>query len=265
MDTEKELKIATEEMKLRGFSKKTIKSYCYHIKDFLEYCGCYNKERKRDYILYLIERKLHSSTVRLASAAIDFYIINVKNDTSYKVPIPKRKKKLPNILTKEQIGAMIKSTINLKHRMIIELLYSSGLRLSELISLNVEDLDQKNGTIRVRQGKGSKDRITIISKPLASRIMEFKQFGRLFEGRNGSYSPKSVQLVLEKAAKNAGIRQKVTPHMLRHSFATHLLEKGVDIRYIQDLLGHSRLQTTQIYTHIANTRIKGIENPLDDI
>ncbi|MFH1637016.1 MAG: site-specific tyrosine recombinase/integron integrase [Candidatus Woesearchaeota archaeon] len=265
MDSEKELQTAKEEMKIRGFSPKTIKSYSYHIRDFLEYCGCYNKERKREYILYLINRKLDSSTVRLASAAIDFHIINVKNDTSHKVPIPKRKKRLPNVITKEQIKAMIQATTNLKHRLIIELLYSSGVRLSELIHLKVEDIGQNNGTIRVRQGKGSKDRITIISKLLALRIMEFKHSGRVFEGRNGRYSPKSVQLVLEKAAGKAAIRQKVTPHMLRHSFATHLLEKGVDIRYIQDLLGHERLQTTQIYTHVANTKIKGIENPLDGI
>lgn len=251
------------EMRLRGFSPRTVKSYTYHITDFLEYCGQYDKTRKREYLLYLISQKKDPNTVRLAAAAIDFYIKKVKKEQPEIVELPKRRNRLPDTLTKEQIKAMINALTNIKHQLIIEVLYSSGLRLSELINICIEDIDFKDHIIRVRQGKGNKDRLTIISKQTAAKLKDFKKTGRIFEGRKGKYSAKSVQLVLENAAKKAGITQKVTPHMLRHSFATHLLEQGVDIRYIQALLGHSRLQTTQIYTHVAKTQITSIQSPLD--
>lgn len=252
-----------EEMKLRGFSPKTVKAYSYHIRDFLEYCGQYEKQKKREYILYLLNRGLDSSSIRLAAASIDFYIRNIQHETPEEVPLPKRKKQLPEVLTKQQIILMIKSLNNIKHQIIIELLYSSGIRLSELLNLNMEDIDFENNTLRVRQGKGNKDRVTIISKNTAARLRDFKSHGRILEGRNGKYSAKSVQLVIDNAAKKASIMQKVTPHILRHSFATHLLESGVDIRYIQMLLGHSKLETTSIYTHVANSKLKNITSPLD--
>ena len=253
----------TTEMKLRGFSQRTMKSYIYHVNDFLEYCGQYDKCRKKEYILYLISQGKDPNTVRLAAAAIDFYTKAVIKEMPEHIELPKRKKRLPDVLTKEQIKAMINALTNIKHQLIIEILYSSGLRLSELIDLHTEDINFEDSIIRVRQGKGSKDRLTIISKQTASKIKQFKKAGYIFEGRNGKYSAKSVQLVLENAARKAGIMQKVTPHMLRHSFATHLLEQGIDIRYIQALLGHSRLQTTQIYTHVAKTQLTSIKNPLD--
>ena len=145
------------EMMLRGFSPRTIKSYTYHIHDFLEYCGQHDKTRKREYLLYLISQGKDSNTVRLAAAAIDFYIKKVKKEQPEIVELPKRKKRLPDVLAKEQIKAMINALINIKHQLIIEVLYSSGLRLSELINIRVEDIDFENSIIRVRQGKGSKD------------------------------------------------------------------------------------------------------------
>jgi len=252
-----------EEMRLRGFSPKTIKAYCYHINDFLEYCGNYEKQKKREYMLYLLSKGKDENTVRLAAAAIDFYIRNTLKEAPDKVPLPKRKKQLPDVLAKEQIMSMIDSLSNIKHQIAIELLYSSGMRLSELLNLKIEDIDFENNTLKVRQGKGAKDRITIISRNTALKIRKFKPAGKVLEGRNGKYSAKSVQLIINNAARKAGIKQKVTPHMLRHSFATHLLESGIDIRYIQMLLGHSRLETTQIYTRVANSKIKGIKSPLD--
>lgn len=253
----------TAEMKLRGLSPRTIRSYTYHVHDFLEYCGQYDKARKREYLLYLISQNKDPNTVRLAAAAIDFYIKKIKKEQPESVELPKRKKRLPDVLTKEQIKSMINALTNIKHQLVIEVLYSSGLRLSELMNIRVEDINFENNIIRVNQGKGNKDRLTIISKQTAARLKDFKKIGYIFEGRNGKYSAKSIQLVLEKAAKKAGIVQRVTPHMLRHSFATHLLEQGVDIRYIQALLGHSRLQTTQIYTHVAKTQLTSIQSPLD--
>ena len=254
---------AIEEMKLRGFSPKTIKAYCYHIKDFLEYCGSYQKAKKREYLLYLLAKNKDENTVRLVAASIDFYARAVLRETPEEVPLPKRKKHLPEVLTKEQITLMIKSLTNIKHQIVVELLYSSGMRLSELINLCIEDIDFENNLVRIKQGKGNKDRISIISKNTALKIANFKAAGRILEGRNGKYSAKSIQKIIATAAKKAGIKQKVTPHMLRHSFATHLLESGVSIRHIQMLLGHSSLKTTQIYTHVASHTIKNIKSPLD--
>ncbi len=263
MDTETEQKLK-DEVRIRGFSSRTLKTYLYYINDFVEYSkGVASK--KREYLLYLIERGRDPNTVRLASAAIDFYIINLLKQTPEQVPLPKREKKLPYVLSAQEIRKMIESASNIKHRIIIELLYSTGIRLSELLELKVEDIDFEGSTIRVRHGKGKKDRITIISKPLASRIKAIKDNGSILEGRKGKYSVKSVQLVLEKAARCAGIKKKVTPHMLRHSFATHLLETGTDLRHIQALLGHSELKTTQIYTHVAAKKLSAIPNPLDRI
>jgi integrase/recombinase XerD len=165
---------------------------------------------------------------------------------------------------------MIELTKNIKHKLLIMLLYSSGLRLSEIRKLRIQDLDPRNNTIRVNQGKGNKDRLTIFSSRIKEELLDYicslkEPEIYLFPGRKGTLSVKSIQLIISKAAKRAQIIQKVTPHMLRHSFATHILEEGVDIRYIQALLGHSRLETTQIYTKVSKMNIKNFPNPLDFI
>ncbi|MBS3176455.1 tyrosine-type recombinase/integrase [Candidatus Woesearchaeota archaeon] len=252
-----------EEMRLRGFSPRTIKTYLCHVNDFLRYCGQYDAAKKRGYLLSLIVRGLNENSVRLASAAIDFYIQTVRKEQAPFVPLPRRRTRLPNVLSKERIMTMINALENPKHKLIIELLYSCGFRLSELLNLKKDDIDFENNVVRIHQGKGAKDRITVISKKLAEKIDHLVEKGLILTGRNGKYSQKSVELVIIKAAKKAGIGQNVTPHMLRHSFATHLLEQGTDIRFIQELLGHARLQTTQVYTHVASHKLKNIKNPLD--
>ncbi len=250
-------------MILRGFSKRTIKSYTYHITDFLNYSKTYLPEKKREYILYLINKGLSRESIRLASSAIDFYTRVILKQEPIKIPLPKKKKKLPNTLSKDQIKMMITSLNNIKHQLIIEILYSSGIRLNELRNLKYEDIDFEKNIIRINQGKGAKDRITILSSKTANKIKQFCDTGYILKGRKGKYSAKSIQSAIDNAAKKAGIKQQVTPHMLRHSFATHLLESGVDIRYIQALLGHSSIRTTQVYTKIAKTRLLSIKNPLD--
>lgn len=266
-DLEFWLKKTKEELDLKGFSPKTKKAYSYHIKDFLNYCNNDFHEKKKEYILYLISKKLSSESVRLASASIDFFLRNVANLKTEKISLPIRKKSLPHVLSKDEIVKMINSTFNIKHKLIIELLYSCGLRVSELINLKYEDVDFKNRIIRINKGKGSKDRITIVSSKTLRKLKSFGSVnnltGKIFLGRNGKYSVKSVQKVLENAANKSKIKKKVTPHMLRHSFATHLLENGTDLRYIQALLGHARLDTTQIYTRVAKNNLKNIKNPLD--
>lgn len=243
-----------KEMQLRGFSKSTIKAYVYH----------YNRFRgsglsRDDYVLSLIEKGFASSSVRLVSAAIQFFT-GFRNE----VFIPKKEKRLPVVLSKTEINKMINALNNMKHRLVVALLYSSGLRLSELINLKVSDINIVDNTIHLKRAKGKKDRITILSKKCKSMIKKFVP-GKiyLFEFNGKKYSYKSVQEIVARAAKLAGIKKHVTPHTLGHSFATHLLEAGVDIRYIQKLLGHSRLQTTQIYAHVANTDIKRIKSPFD--
>ena len=157
---------------------------------------------------------------------------------------------------------MIEATDNEKHKIIVEMLYSSGLRLQELINLKYEHIDFENKIIYVKLGKGQKDRITLIGQRVLDRL-DKQGSSYVLKGRKGKYSKHSVQLVVQKLAKEAGIKQQVTPHLLRHSFAIHLLENGTDIRYIQALLGHQRLETIQVYTKVAKHNLKNISNPLD--
>lgn len=212
----------------------------------------------------MIQGKKDANTIRLASAAIDFYTKTILKKIPHFIYIPKKKQTLPHVLTKEQIKAMINNTQNIKHKLIIELLYSAGLRVSELRNLKFENINFEHNTIRIKQGKGSKDRITIVSKVTMKKLHILCDSGYVLKGRKGKYSIKSIRKVVDQAAKRTGIKQKVTPHMLRHSFATHLLEAGTDIRYIQALLGHNRLQTTQIYTRVAHTKLQQIVSPLDE-
>jgi integrase/recombinase XerD len=212
--------------------------------------------------VFLSSKGFDPETIRLASAAIDFYVRNVRNDLPVKVDIPKRRKSLPRLVSRLHVRSMIDLTINPKHRLVVETLYSTGMRLNELRHLRFEDI-QDNGSIIIRRSKGGKDRITIISRELVSRLKSLGSTGIIFRGRNGMYDERSIQEIIVQAARRASISFKVTPHMLRHSFATHLLEDGVDIRTIQKLLGHSRLQTTQVYTHVVDANITSVHNPLD--
>jgi site-specific recombinase XerD len=185
------------------------------------------------------------------------------------VPYQKKEKKLPKVFSKIKIKELIGEIDNLKHKLIVELFYSSGLRLQELVDLKREDIDFDRNLIYVRLGKGKKDRVTLLSEFIKKDLLRYYskyEFGSkyLFEGRSGGkYGKKSVQKILERFSKKVGIR--ITPHMLRHSFATHLLEAGTDIRYIQKLLGHSDLKTTEIYTYVSKKGLEGIKSPLDNL
>jgi site-specific recombinase XerD len=163
---------------------------------------------------------------------------------------------------------MIDLTTNQKHKCIIKLLYGCGLRLSELLNLKITDIDSGNMVVHIQNSKGNKDRVVMLSNQLLQDLREYflvyKPKEYLIEGQGGGiYSEKSVQNVVKDAAKRAGIKKQVTPHVLRHSFATHLLENGTDIRYIQQLLGHSSIKTTEIYTHITDISKSKIKSPLD--
>ncbi len=262
-------RLIIEECRLRGYSQRTIESYVYHVGRFLA-----SQKSPRDYLLFHISNGKANETIRSIGFAIKFYLEILKkgvpeiDDILSSIPNSKREEKLPVILSKEEILKMIMSTKNLNHRLIIQIGYAAGLRVSEIISLQWKDIDFSRDTIHIKNAKGKKDRIVMLSHKIkeALQSLDNERTGFVFKtNRNGRYTQRAIQKVIENAAKNAGIIKKISPHTLRHSFATHLLEQGIDIRYIQTLLGHSKLQTTQIYTHVANNKIKNIKSPLDTL
>lgn len=188
-----------------------------------------------------------------------------------KIHRPKREKAIPNVLSKEEIKAILEAPKNLKHKAMLSMIYSCGLRRSELLNLRPNDIDSKRNVVIIRQSKGKKDRIT----PLSPKILEllrdyYKEYSPkiyLFEGqeKNTQYSARSLEEVLKKSIKLATIKKPVTLHWLRHSYATHLLESGTDLRYIQELLGHNSSKTTEIYTHVSTKNIQQIKSPFDDL
>ena len=174
------------------------------------------------------------------------------------------------MLSKDEVKAIMDATHNLKHKCLLGLIYSGGLRVGEAIKLKINDIDSKRMLIHIKGAKGKKDRYTLLSKGFLSLLRtyykEFKPKVYLFEGQgNDQYSSSSAQSVLRRSVQVSGIKKKVTLHTLRHSFATHLLENGTDIRYIQELLGHNSPKTTMIYTHVTENSLKNINNPFDDL
>ena len=256
---------------LKGFSQQTIKSYYYNVKKFLEFLDKSRLNPSNDSVKsYFLTLNLSINSMRLKYASLRFFFSEVlkKPFTTNEIPIKKKEKILPKVISKEKIKKMIESTGNLKHKLIIKLIYSSGLRLQELIDLKRKNIDFDRNLIYIIKGKGKKDRITLISENLRLDLLKYYSnynFSTeyIFEGRNGKYTKKSVQKVLDSLSKKIGT--KITPHMLRHSFATHLLEQGTDIRHIQKLLGHSDLSTTEIYTKVSNKDLSNIKSPLANL
>ena len=204
--------------------------------------------------------------------AIKFYYERVLKGErkTYLIDRPKKEKTLPTVLNEEEIKLLLNKTENLKHKAILMMAYSAGLRLGELINMKIKDIDSKRMQIRVEQAKGKKDRYTILSNKMLAILREYfvryKPNEWLFEGeKGGQYSARSIQKVAKLSATKAGIKKNVGVHTLRHTFATHLLENGTDLRYIQSLLGHESSKTTEIYTHITTKGFDQIKNPLDQL
>lgn len=261
---------------LKGYTDKTKKAYIGHIRRFLEdkkkKAEDLNREDVEGYIYYLlVEQKNSHAFVNQALSAIKicFEHILKKGKLLYDLPRPKKERKLPNILSQSEILAIFDSVSNLKHKSILFLTYSAGLRVGEVVRLKVSDIDSERMLIHVRQGKGRKDRYTILSEVALDMLRRYAYAIRpkdwLFPGGNNVeyISERSVQKVFEAASRKAKINKKVTVHSLRHSFATHLLEGGTDLRYIQELLGHSSSKTTEIYTHVTQANLTKIKSPLD--
>ncbi len=247
----------SEELKLRKYSRMTEKSYLSIIRNFIK-----SELGPREFLLEYSDKS--RSYIRSAYFALKFFhekVLNQKFDE--KIPLAKNKGKLPIVLNKDEVNKMFESTINLKHRLVLMFLYYSGIRVNEIVNLKWEDIDFKRGTIHIKTAKGEKERVVFFHEKLKSFIEYFnlKKEGFVFLSNFGKkYDKRTVQTIVKNASRKAGISKKVAPHILRHSFATHLLEAGADIRHIQKLLGHTNLQTTQVYTHVANKDIKKLAN-----
>ena len=263
-----------QELRIRGFSPKTIKSYVLYNKLFLQFTDKSPKlvtnDDIRQYLISLKDKDCANSTLNVALNALKFYYRQIlKRKFFFDIKGAKKTNYLPTILSKEEIERMLEKTTNPKHNFLISLMYSAGLRVSETIKIRMCDFDLDRKMIMVRQGKGGKDRCTLLSEKLIPTLQKQltlkKPNDYLFTGAGGQghLTAESAEKIVKKAVELAGIAKKVSCHSLRHSFATHLLEAGTSIRYIQELLGHARLETTQIYTRVANTNLQTIKSPLD--
>ena len=266
------LEIIHKEMSLRNYSRHTIDAYS---RVYVDLYKKYNKPLRqltsaeiKDFLYQKQQAKLSSQTISLIANAINYLFTNIYADTNYeRLRHPKKTNKLPVILTRAEIERILAQTKNTKHRTMMALAYAGGLRVSEVIHLRVRDVDCAEMTITVRQGKGKKDRLTVLSPKLIADIQQLiagKDGGRLvFESeRGGALTTETAQKIFQHCLHKAGVQKPATFHSLRHSFATHLLENGVDVRYVQELLGHANIRTTQIYTHVTNPMLKNIKSPL---
>lgn len=270
--------VMLEKLQMMRYSANTIEVYKQSFEEFINY---YHTKRIDDitepeiiaYMRYLVqERGVSASSQNQSVNAIKFYYEKVKGGARkfYQLERPLKETKLPTVLSVEEVQALISSTQNLKHRVMIMLCYSAGLRLSELLNLKPGDIDSDRMQIKIKGAKGKKDRYTLLSAKLLPLLRDYYQQyhpkAYLFEGeKGGMYSERSMQTLVRDALKRAKIAKHATVHTLRHSFATHLLENGTDLRYIQNLLGHSSSKTTEVYTHVTSKALSGIKSPLDSL
>src|SRR3989344_85558 len=272
-----ELKKFKQELLVAGYSAQTIKMYETYARLFFEFAKKPAEQVERgDIISFMAEMKekhnVSNATLALALSALKFFFHTFLHRKIIEdIKVPKKAKKLPVVLTKEELKALFKATKHGRNRLILEFLYSTGCRVSEASKLRVDDLELEEGIARVKGGKGNKDRIIVLSKQWISDIKRYlkkkkKKSEFVFSKKNAKpISSDSIQRIVKEAAEKAGIAKEVTPHKLRHSFATHLLESGENIRKIQELLGHSNLSTTQIYTQVSTEELRKVVSPLDKL
>lgn len=266
------LKKSRNELKLKNYSTSTIDNYLRYIKEYLFFVknkdfNCKNNAVK-SFLLNKKEKELSASTINLSLNAVKFLYRNVlKKSIDININTAKKSKKLPVVLNKDEIKRIINSINNRKHKLMISLSYGAGLRVSETVSLKVKDINLEELTIHIKNSKGKKDRITVFPEKLKSSIEKItttkEKDGLVFPSqRGGELTTRSLQKVFKKSLRQAGIQKDATFHSLRHSFATHLLEDGVDVRYMQELLGHQNIRTTQRYTQVTNPKLKNVISPL---
>jgi site-specific recombinase XerD len=267
------LKKLKDELWLRNYSPKTVKSYVGCVAEYLRVkqvgLDLVDIDFIKRYLLSKIDRGMSSQTINQSLQAINFFCWNVlKFHGKIDIRFAKTPSKLPVVLSRDEIEKIINSINNDKHRLLISLAYASGFRVSETTNLKIKDLNLAELTIHIKGAKGNKDRITVFPNKLS------KEIEKLIAGRNlndhvfasergGKLTTRTAQKIFKNALKKSGIQKEATFHSLRHSFATHLLENGVDVRYVQELLGHANIRTTQIYTKITNPMLKNIKSPFN--
>ncbi|MFH1696590.1 MAG: site-specific tyrosine recombinase/integron integrase [Candidatus Diapherotrites archaeon] len=276
-ENEELLKRFDQELAIVGYSPRTLEMYKMYTRAFLEHANKPAKGATREDVVSFLahmkqDRGSGNATLALVHASLKFFFhtfLHMKIIEDIK--IPKREKKLPTVLTKDEVKALIKATKHGRNRLMVEMLYSSGLRVSELVKMRAEDIDLREKMGRVKGGKGGKDRTIILSTEWCRGIKRHLKHKKiksdsLFSKKNGKpLSADTIQRIIRESAEKAGIQKHVTPHSMRHSFATHLLEGGENIRKIQELLGHSNLNTTQIYTTVSTEELKKVRSPLDSL
>lgn len=275
MNQEDFLKKLEIELKISKNSDYTIRNYIDSNKKFLDFIKKQPEEINEDDVKSYLAENLSgssSSSIIVFLSAIRYSFSNVLHkDITVNIKRPKKEKKIPTVLTKEEIKKLIEIIDTKKSRLMVSFMYACGFRVSELVNLKVKDLNFEEKVGSVRQGKGKKDRVfnlpEFLIEDLKFQVDKQKELKQeyIFNGPNGKLSERNLQKIISKAGKRAGIQKDVHCHTLRHSFATHLLENGTDIRKIQELLGHSDLSTTQIYTHISREELKKIKSPIDEV
>ena len=279
MEIEQHLIAFKNYMNYRRYSSNTIKTYSDALEVFFRFY--HNKQLEsltiEDIIYfnseYILRKNLSASYQNQVINAIKLFYRNRFNRTMEVdfIQRPRREKRLPNVLSKNEVKSILEAPTNLKHRAMLSLIYACGLRRSELLNLTLKDILSDRNLLFIRQSKGKKDRVVPISIKLIEMLRDyykaFKPKTWLFEGQEvgEKYSERSIQLVLNQAVEKAKIVKPVSLHWLRHSYATHLLESGTDLRYIQELLGHSSSRTTEIYTHVSTRNLQQIRSPFDDL
>lgn len=273
---EKLVKNFKQELLISGYSIRTLKMYTLFVKEFLDYhnkkIDVYDRGDLVEFLANKKEKGASNATLALAHAALKFFFHNVHNKKIVdEIKIAKQSKKLPTVLTKSEIKELFKATKFGRNRLILQFLYSSGCRVSECCKLKIDDLDLREKIARIKAGKGDKDRVIILSNEWIKELKKYMKRKKIkseyvFSKKNGKpLSSDTIQRIVRNSTEKAGITKHVSPHSLRHSFATHLLESGENIRKIQELLGHSNLNTTQIYTKVSLTELKKVKSPLDDL
>jgi site-specific recombinase XerD len=265
-----ELFFLNNEMSAQGFGIRTKKTYNSIFKGFKRFNHTDIKnssaENVKEYLSYLHEKGHTNISLNLVISALKFaYGIFQK---PLDIKRPKKEKRLPLVLSKEEVKKIINSSSNPKHRLILKTIYGLGLRVSELVNLKPEHIDIDRKMVLIREAKGKKDRYVKLPEIFSEELLSYIKLNPgeyVFSGRKGKINIKTVQKIFENTLKKSGVKKRASCHTLRHSFATHLLEDGVDVRIIQKLLGHSKLETTQIYTHVSNFQLQNIKSPLDTL
>ncbi|RXR18268.1 integrase [Flavobacterium amnicola] len=273
---QKELERLVNQLRLKGYSPSTIRCYSQEFAQFLYFIkdkasNTCNEVEVREFLLHCItELKLKENTLHSRISGIKFYYEQVlfQPRIFVEIPRPKKQLKLPKALNSDEVRRIFMASKNLKHNTMLKLCYGMGLRLSEIINLKISDIDSRTMLVYVERGKGKKDRYVNLPDSILFQLREYylsyKPKEYLFEGQyGGQYSSRSLQKVFKDALHEAQIRKKVGIHSLRHSYATHLLENGTDIRFIQELLGHNSISTTLLYTNVTDRTLRKIVSPLD--